>query len=62
MAEPAQPLMWPVPSLGHHELAITVSHYLLGTGMAVPADLSTLNPDASQFLPLTSPTAAVEPP
>lgn len=62
MVEPEQPLMWPVPSLGYHELVITVSHYLLGSGMAAPADLSTLNPDVSQFLPLPSPTAAVEPP
>lgn len=62
MAESEQPLTWPVPSLGYPELVITVSHYLLGTGMTAPADLSTLKPDASQFLPFTSPSAAAEPP
>lgn len=49
MAEPEQPLTWPVPSLGDPELVIAVCHYLLGTGKAAPADLSTLKPNASQF-------------
>lgn len=41
--------MWPVPSLGDPELVTAVCHYLLGTGKAAPADLSTLKPSASQF-------------
>lgn len=49
MAESEQPLTWPVPSLGDPELVIAVCHYLLGTGKAAPADLSTLKPNASQF-------------
>lgn len=47
MAEPEQPLTWPAPSLRHPELVITVCHYLLGSGTAPPADLSTLKPSAS---------------